>query len=342
MPQTVYTAFDTGGQTKLTDMDQVAERRRQEAQDQAFRGALLNNQNNMQREGWDRQNAMTQQGLTAQERIAAANNANQLAMGGSFQDRTAANAAQLSAQMRPAQTLADLEREKWGAGAALRDAESAGKVKRLSFENGIFDQISGGGAAGGQPIDPKQLRLAMAFMNKDPNLLQDPNDNYARELIKSQVAAGTVDPVDAMAALKSGNYGGMPRKQVSAIAPEQQVSALESRVSGFGEKDAATFGFDPTENDVQDIVRQRDQVAQALKSQRPQLSPEQAMEGANWIIEQRLLPNQDRWGTEWIGRLRQALRSGAAPAAQAAPARTGGLTGPAAPMSNDSFMGAGG
>lgn len=337
MPQTVYSAFDTGGQTKLTDMDQIAERRRQEAQDQAFRGALLNNQNNMQREGWNRQDALTNQSLTAQERIAAANNANQLAMGGSFQDRTSANQQLAQMQMRPAQTMADLETSKWGEGAGLRGSQNA---LTQEINTAKLNAIRGGmgGQGGGNQ------RLAAALMGINPDQLEDPQDRMLKSALAQQLAtrlaSGEIDPAQFKAAV-GGDLSAIPRKQVSAIAPEQQVSALEQRVAGFGEKDAATFGFDPTDNDVMDIVRQRDQVAQALKSQRPQLSPEQAMEGANWIIEQKLLPNQDRMGTEWIAKLRQALRGGQMNATQGSPA-AGALLNARAPMGNDSFMGAGG
>ena len=70
--QQVYTAYDTSGQNKLTDTDQIMEQRRREMADQAFRSALQSNQNNMQREGWGREDARFNQNMSAQERIAAA------------------------------------------------------------------------------------------------------------------------------------------------------------------------------------------------------------------------------------------------------------------------------
>lgn len=304
MPQTSYTAFDTSGQTKMTDMDMLAEQRRREMADQAFRGALLNNQNNMQREGWNRQDALANQQLTAQERIAAANNANQLAMGGSFQDRNAANRENLMLQMRPAQTLADLQAAQWQEGAGLRGSQNA---LTQEINNAKLGAIRGGLQGGGNN------RLAAALMGINPDQLEDPQDRLLKQTLAQtlaqRLASGEINPAQFKAAA-GGDLSAIPQKQTSAIAPEQQISALENRVANFGERDAATFGFDPTDTDVADIIRQRDQVAQALKSQRPQLSPEQAMEGANWIIEQKLLPNQDRWGTEWIAKLRQALRGG--------------------------------
>lgn len=305
MPQTTYTAFDTTGQTRLTDMDQLAEQRRREMADQAFRGALLNNQNNMQREGWARQDALTGQQLTAQERINAANNANQLAMGGSFQDRSAANRENLMLQLRPQQTLADLEASKWQEGAGLRGSQNA---LTQEINNAKLNAIRGGMAGTGG-----NSRLAAALMGVNPDQLEDPQDRLLKQTLAQtlaqRLASGEINPAQFKAAV-GGDLSVIPQKQTSAIAPEQQISALENRVANFGERDAATFGFDPTDADVSDIIRQRDQVAQALKSQRPQLSPEQALEGANWIIEQKLLPNQDRWGTEWIAKLRQALRGG--------------------------------
>lgn len=330
MPQTTYTPFDTTGQTKLTDMDMLAEQRRRELQDQAFRGALLNNQNNMQREGWGRQDALARQQLGAQERIAQMGNQTQLAMGGTFQDRTAANQQLAQMQMRPAQTLADLQAAQWQEGAGLRGSQNA---LTQEINTAKLNAIRGGMGGGGNQ------RLAAALMGVNPDQLEDPNDRMVRSTIMQalaqRLAAGEIDPAQFKAGA-AGDFSSMPRKQISAISPEQQIAALEGRVSEFGERDAATIGFDPTDTDVQDIIRQRDQVAQALKSQRPQLSPEQAMEGATWIIEQRLLPNQNRWGTEWIAKLRQALRGGSVPA------RTGAMAGSVMPPDGGSFMGSGG
>lgn len=329
MPQTVYTAFDTGGQTKLTDMDQVAERRRMEMQDQAFRGALLNNQNNMQREGWGRQDALTQQSLGAQERISAANNANQLAMGGSFQDRTSANQQLAQMQMRPAQTMADLEANKWKEGSGLRES---GNALTQEINTAKLNAIRGGmgGQGGGNS------RLAAALMGIDPNQLEDPQDRLVRQTVAQalaqRLAAGEIDPQQFQAGVK-GDYSGIPKKQVTAISPEMQIQSLQSDADRFGQRDAATFGFDPGEEDVARIVAQRDQVAQALRSQNPRLSPEQAVEGANFHIEERLRPNADRWGTGWIARLREALRSGGA-----AP-RTGAMAGTSRPEASMDFAG---
>lgn len=308
MPQTSYTAFDTGGQTKLTDMDMLAEQRRREMSDQTFRSALLNNQNGMQREGWGRQDALAARNLGAQERISQGNNATQLAMGGSFQDRTAANQQMAQMQMRPAQTMADLEASKWNEGAGLRGSQNA-----LTQEvNGAKLSALRGGLSG-QGANP---RLAAALMGINPEQLEDPTDRMLKAALAQRFAAGELDAGQFKAAA-SGDYSGLPRKQVSAIAPEQQIAGLQGDVERFGQKDAATFGFDPVEDDVTRIISQRDQVAQALKAQRPQLSPEQAMEGANFYIEESLKKNgtDQRWGTEWIAKLRQALRSGGAPAA---------------------------
>ena len=335
MPQTSYTAYDTTGQTKMTDMDQVAEQRRREMQDQAFRGALLNNQNNMQREGWGRQDAMQQAGLTAQERISAANNANQLAMGGSFQDRTAANAAQLSAQMRPAQTMADLEREKWGEGAGLRGAKNSWEQALLDKRLAMLNGMSGGGEQsandlikGGFSIkDPEGYgvskfdsgprqgggpnnRVMLALMGIDPSVAEDPQDRMVRQTVAQAMAAklasGEIDPQQFQAAIK-GDYSGIPVKQASSVTADQQLQALDSSIDTFGSKDAATFGNDPGEEDVARIIAERDRAAQAIRAQNPRISPEQAVQDANFRIEQRLKPYADRWGTEWVARLREVM-----------------------------------
>lgn len=317
MPQTSYTAYDTTGQTKLTDMDQLNEQRRREMSDQAFRGALLNSQNNMQREGWGRQDAMAARNMGAQERIAQMGNQTQIAMGGTFQDRTAANQALASQQMRPAQTMADLEASKWNEGAGLRGSQNALTQQVNQAKLGALQ-----GGLSGQGANP---RLAAALMGINPEQLEDPQDRMMKaalaQQLASRLAAGEIDPAQFKAAA-GGDLSAIPRRQVSAIAPEQQIASLQGDVERFGQKDAATFGFDPVEDDVNRIITQRDQVAQALKAQRPQLSPEQALEGANYYIEESLKKNgtDQRWGTEWIAKLRERLRGGGQPAA--APQRT--------------------
>ena len=334
MPQTTYTAFDTGGQTKLTDMDQIAEQRRREMQDQAFRGALLNNQNNMQREGWGRQDALTERSLGAQERIAQMGNQTQLAMGGTFQDRTAANQALAAQQMRPAQTLADLEANKWNEGAGLRQS---GNALTQEINGAKLNAIRGGmnGQAGGNS------RLAAALMGINPDQLEDPQDRMMKQALNQalaqRLASGELDPAQFKAAA-GGDYSAIPRKEVTAVGAEQQLSSLQGDVERFGQQDAATFGFDPVDEDVARIVAQRDQAAKALKAQNPRLSDAQAIEGANFYVEESLKKGgtDKRWGTEWIVKLREALRG------QSAPARTGVMAGSAQPVESNSFMGAGG
>ncbi len=321
MPQTVYTAYDTTGQTKMTDMDQVAEQRRREMQDQAFRGALLNNQNNMQREGWNRQDALTQQGLTAQERIAQMNNQTQLATQGAYGDRAASAMALAREQMTPARMAAELEANKWQEGAGLRGSTNA---LTQEVNNAKLQALRGGlqGAGGNN-------RLAAALMGVNPDQLEDPQDRMVRntvaQALAQRLAAGEIDAQQFQAGIK-GDYSSMPRKQVTAIPAEQQIASLQGDVQRFGERDAATIGFDPTDDDVSRIISQRDQVAQALRAQNPRLDPAQAIEGANFYIEEKLKPNADRWGTEWIAKLRQALRSGSGPSMMSGPVGGMGTT----------------
>ena len=300
MPQTTYTAFDTSGKTSLTDMDQVAEQRRREMADQAFRGALLNNQNNMQREGWGRQDALTQQSLSAQERIAAANNANQLAMGGSFQDRSAANRENLMLQMRPAQTMADLETSKWSEGAGVRGAKNQWEQTLLQKRQSLLN---------GQTGSPND-RVMLALMGIDPSVAENPDDReMKRELnrvLAAKLANGEIDPAQFQAA-RGGDYSGLPRKEVSSVSPEMQSQALQQDVERFGAKDASTFGFDPGDEDIARILAQRDQVAKAIRMQNPRISPEQATQDANFRIEQGLRPYADRWGTGWVAKLREVM-----------------------------------
>lgn len=313
MPQTVYTAYDTTGQTKMTDMDQVAEQRRREMQDQAFRGALLNNQNNMQREGWGRQDALTQQQLGAQERIAQMGNQTNLAIQGAYGDRAANSLALAREQMTPARMQAELEANKWNEGAGLRGAKNEWEMRLQKERTSLLDGLSGGQSAQpGQPQRPglaEHARMALLIPGYNRAMFEDPGEAPLRQALASKLASGEISEQQYRSAL-SGDYSAMPKKQVTAISPEMQIQSLQGDVQRFGERDAATIGFDPTEDDVSRIISQRDQVAQALRAQNPRLDPAQAIEGANFYIEEKLKPNADRWGTEWIAKLRQALRSG--------------------------------
>lgn len=337
--QTSYTAYDTTGQTKLTDTDQLMEQRRRELADQAFRGALLNNQNSMQREGWDRQGAMTREGwgrddarfnqnMSAQERIAAANNANQLAMNGSYGDRSTQATKLAEMQMGPARMAQELEATKWGEGAGLRKSQNDWQQKLNDMRSSLFDSPAQGSAPAAMGQDPNSgetttvaparsgadpsMRLKLALLGINPQAMEDPEDVMMRQatnqILQKKLADGEID-IPQFKAARSGDFSGIPKRSVSAISPEQQIAALQGDVEQFGQKDAATFGFDPVEEDVQRLVAQRDLAAKALKSQNPRLSDEEALNGANFYIEQSLKKNgtDQRWGTGWIARLREAL-----------------------------------
>jgi hypothetical protein len=201
---------------------------------------------------------------------------------------------------------------------------------------------AGGAMAGGANPQAARDARSMKFQLLGLNAPTDPQEQ-AQEMVRKIIASRMVNADDSdlgalAGAYQSGDLSQVPKRPVQAIDPAMLQEAVGQAARRFGEKDAASIGFDPTETDVADVVRQRDQLAQALKIQRRGISDEQAKEAANFQIEQQLLPNADRWGTEWIQRLREALRSGGMmPSAQpAAPARA------AAPLGGDSFMGAGG
>jgi hypothetical protein len=360
--QQVYTAYDTSGQNKLTDTDQIMEQRRREMADQAFRTALQSNQNNMQREGWGREDARYNQNMSAQERIAGMNNANQLAMNGSYGDRSAQATRLAEMQMTPARMAQELESTKWNEGAGLRKSQNDWQQKLNDMRSGLFDSPMGGGeqtandaikagfsvtdpegygvtkfdsAGGARQAAPRQssgmdqnMRLKLALLGINPQTMEDPQDAMIRQAtnkaLADKLASGEMNPEEFSAAAR-GDFSAIPKRTFSAISPEQQIAAMQGDVERFGQKDAQSIGFDPVEEDVQRIVSQRDQAAKALKSQNPRLSDAQAIEGANFYIEQSLKKDgtDQRWGTEWITRLREALRGSASPAAPAAPRSTG-------------------
>lgn len=177
---------------------------------------------------------------------------------------------------------------------------------------GVARFDSGGSGTSMNDRDRRALRFGLLGIQapSDPN---EQAQEMARKIIAARMASA--DPTDLGAlgqAYQTGDLSKIPVQQKAAIDPAMLQEAIQSQVRSFGEKDAATIGFDPTENDVQDIIRRRDQLAQVYQSQM-RLPPDAAKERANFIIEEQVRPNADRWGTEWIARLKEALRGTSTP-----------------------------
>ena len=227
---------------------------------------------------------------------------------------------------QPAMAGLDFMRQKYGDeradSAGTRDFQNALAQFRMKELQGVM----GGqpGASGMADRDARALRFGLLGIQAptDPN---EQAQEMARKIIAARMA--NADPSDLGAlgqAYGAGDLSKIPTQPKQAIDPSMLQEAVTNAARKFGEKDAATFGFDPTETDVQDILNQRDRLAQAVQIQR-RLQPEQAKEYANFVIEQQFSGGlSDRWGTEWIQRLREALRSGSGPAV--APGSPMGMT----------------
>lgn len=94
--------------------------------------------------------------------------------------------------------------------------------------------------------------------------------------------------------------------QADLITKEAREADLGALAERFAAKDASTIGFDPTSPDVERIATERDKLA-AYFERTQGVDKEQAIEAANRVIESKLAPQADRWGTGWIKTLRQRL-----------------------------------
>lgn len=97
-------------------------------------------------------------------------------------------------------------------------------------------------------------------------------------------------------------------KPVTAGDPAEIFARGKAKARAFGEQDASTFGWDPTQQDVQGLVAQRDQMAQAILAQKPGVTPEAAKAEATAMLEAELDPNANDINAGWIPEARTALR----------------------------------
>ena len=301
-------AMDPG--LRYDDQDNELAQRRAQNQDYMMRQYLQNQQLNAQQSA--QANA-----LTAQERMHGADIADrgagrQAAFG--MQQLAGSQGMDLAKlNQQPQMAGIDFMKQKYaderGDTAGTRDfANTVAQMKLRELQN-----LDAGGA---QPMgaNPQAARDArsMKFQLLGLNAPTDPQEQaqeMVRKIIASRMANADESDLGALAgAYQSGDLSQIPKTPKQAIDPAMLQEAVGAAAQRFGEKDAASIGFDPTETDVADVIRQRDQLAQSLKIQRRGISDEQAKEAANFVIEQKLLPNADRWGTGWIQRLREALR----------------------------------
>jgi hypothetical protein len=82
---------------------------------------------------------------------------------------------------------------------------------------------------------------------------------------------------------------------------------LGADTAQFANQDNKLIGFDPDESQVQAIVKKRDALAQAYQAKIRGLTPQQAIEKANFVIGEQLRPFTNNWGMDMVKRLQAAL-----------------------------------
>lgn len=282
---------------------------RAQQRDQMMRAWMQNQQMGAQR-------SMQQEDMGARERMFNAELADR---GAGRQYNGGLQMNMLEMGQKPQMAQLDFSKQKYtderSDGAGTRDFANL----QAQYKAEMLRQAVGGSGAGMETQDPMagQDARAMKFgllglqAPRDVNM---ENQDFIRQIIKAKMAADpNADFAGYGEALKYGNLGAIPQKAQETIPLEMVGKSLSETSKSFGERDAATIGWDPTEDDVSGIVKKRDQYAQAVRARNPRLTPEQAVEQANYIVESEIAPNAGRMGVEWIARLKQALRGQATP-----------------------------
>lgn len=303
MPTDFLNAMGHNQYGVMSDTEKASFGSAQQAQDFILRKRL-------QDEALAHEDAIRNQGLTAQERMQQQSIAAQKEIGGTFADRSALEDKRLDRQLSP--QMEALRQ----AGQHYTDERSDTQGTR-DFNNEILKLRSGllSGQGGVQFSDPKIAERARYATLTGQALPESPEDKLIQQVIASLAgqAAGGGD-MDALKGLfgaaKSGDITKIPTNigpAPQALDTDQIQASTLGRAKSFAERDAATIGFDPTMDDVKSLVKQRDDLANSLKAKQPRISQQQAIDAANRLIDDELEKQAGHMGTGWIRTARQAL-----------------------------------
>lgn len=286
---------------QMTDVERANFSSQEKAADWILRKRL-------QDEAMARGEAQQDEALTAQERMNERTLASNERTGGTFAEREAGATARQERAMSPQLEALKFQREQ--AGLERQDAQP-GKDYDNEIVRQRMDFLKGGGGFS----DPKIAERARYRVIAGGDLPSDPVDEVLRQLIPALAAqgaqSGDLSQIPALLnALKTGDAANLPASfgpTPQAIGLEDVKSMAKDRALKFGERDAATFGFNPEQSDVDDLVQQRDDLAKAIKASQPRISDQDARSAANKYLDEELNKNANRWGTGWIKTARQAL-----------------------------------
>jgi hypothetical protein len=311
MPEQFYTPFNgAGGQTRVTDMDRISlqQQNMQTARDAAMmeikarmqmqQAELGDRAQGRSMEYGDRGAARSFQGGMADKSMAL-----QRDMDTSATDRAFGMADR---QMAPALMGAQLDRAKFDEGAGVRGAEQGLLMQALQQAGG---GISGGGGSSMNPLD---VIAAMKGGDVSGNQIKRDMASLQMEELKrgmTKTRQQELLAADPAAARQAATESGVPL----SIAPIEEymsqnpglTSGLSNKASSFAAQDADTFGWDPTEQDVTDVIGERDRVVQLLTQKG--YAPEAALREANRLItsSKDFSQNQNDVNAGWTQNLRQ-------------------------------------
>lgn len=306
-------AMDPG--LRYDDADAEAAQARARNQDFMMRNFLQNQQQAAQQ-------GMQQQGMNQQDQMLSRELADR-AQGRTAQygmQQLAGNQALELGKQQQAPQMGALDFQKQVYGDTRSDSQPARNFQnavaqaKMNELQGVLHPPMGGGGMGDQTAqrDARAMKFGLLGIQAptDPN---EQMDNFVRQMVLAKAgSADTADLPGLISAAKTGDLSKIPQAPTEAIPLEQVQGSLQSMAGQFGQKDNSMVGWNPTEQDVQAIVQRRDQTAQALRARNRRLTPEQATEQANFMVEEQLRPNAGGMFTGWIKRLQEALHGGGA------------------------------
>jgi len=335
MPITTLRASGNNQYDQMTDAERASFGSAQSAQDFVLRKRL-------QDEAIARQEADRVRGETSAERINAANLASQREIGGTFTERERLaderNARLIAPQMEALKQAAEERRLAREEDAPMREltkrliGDLTGQLGGASMQYGVtaggqpsvgvLGGASMGAPATGGGMDMKKLRQVGRSIGL--NIPESEDEQIARSIKNAHITSlmakverggrGAQEASDELqksfnVSMPVSAYADTSRPVPQAINREYiQQSALKE-AQDFTTKAMNTLGFNPTDDDIETLVKSRDELVNSITAENPDISIEDARTGANRMMDDILKQGKSGmgWGPGWIKKARQRL-----------------------------------
>ncbi len=322
---------------QMTDVDKANFNSQQSAEDYILRKRM---QDDALKAAADAQ----QRGFGQQDTVQSKDFAQQLLTGGTFGEREGRIDARQDRVVAPAllreQNDEAWKQKEWAQGAPERELKT-----RLmgEFTNGIFPTggtatpgtalgTAPGGAPGAAPgsapgYDRKRLADIAAFLGHqlpaDPNEVRQQHIQDVQDMLAMQNVQNNGRNSGAASAYLKKRGIDMPT-DVFADTSKPIPTGLDlsyvkdsaiSRAKEFAHNASKTFGWNPTDDDVDAVVKSRDELRDALTASNPDISIENATMAANKMIDDQLKGADKGMGAGpgWVTKLRQRLGVSSSP-----------------------------